>query len=212
MEFTATQIWGLAVRADVLNEGYYKEAVYENAPNDIGYGKKIKEANKILVKHWLRDNIHPTPEEIAAGQQYRDHFNSYIFDIITGQLSSFQQTAMKVASKEIFTINDMADVSVISCLPQQVRRDQQDNAIKSAIYNSTPLTGKEKDTVTGDITVLRARYSDFVNRYKIHALLGDSVVDFWFLKKLDGTLKIKGKIRQHRDNKTTSLNYVKIVS
>ena len=212
MEFTVDQVWGLAIRADVLNEGYYKEAVYENTPNDISFGKKIKEANKILVKHWLRDNIHPSLEEVAAGQQCRNHFNSYIFDMIAGQLSSFQQTAMKVASKEIFTINDMMDVSVVSCLPQQVRRDADDLIVKAAINTSQPLVGKEKDTVTGDITILRCRYSDFCNKYKIQAQLGDSVVDFWFLKKLNGTYKIKGKIKEHRSNNTTALNYVKIVS
>jgi hypothetical protein len=212
MEFTAAQVWGLAVRADVLNEGYCKEAVYDNTPNEIGYSKKIKEANKILVKHWLRDNIYPSLQEVAAGQKCRNHFNSYIFDMIAGQLSSFQQTAMKVASKEIFTINDMMDVSVVSCLPQQVRRDEDDLIVKAAISNSQPLIGKKKDAVTGDITILRCRYSDFCNKYKIQAQLGDSIVDFWFLKKLDGTLKIKGKIKEHRSNNTTALHYVKIVS
>ena len=208
MEFTANQIWGLAVKADLLNEGYYKEAVYEN----LGYGKKLKEANKILVKQWLGENIHPTLTEITAGQQCREHFKSYIFKMITGEITSFQQNVIKILEKEVFNKNDMNDISVISCLPNQVRRDQQEIIIQSAIYNSTPLIGKEKDVVTGSITVLRSFYSDFVNKYKIHATFGNSVVDFWFSKNLEGTLKIKGKIRFHRDNNTTSLNYVRLAN
>jgi hypothetical protein len=36
-------------------------------------------------------------------------------------------------------------------------------------------------------------------------------VDFWFGKELEGELRIKGKIKTQRGNKTTQLNYVKIV-
>jgi len=35
-------------------------------------------------------------------------------------------------------------------------------------------------------------------------------VDFWFSKELTGELRIKGKIKAVRGDKTTQLNYVKI--
>ena len=44
MQFTADQVWGLAVKADALNEGYIKEAQW--GPSDSGEDRKIKEANK----------------------------------------------------------------------------------------------------------------------------------------------------------------------
>jgi hypothetical protein len=47
MQFTADQVWGLAVRADTLNNGYLKEDKWEYI-ND--QARKISEANKVLVK------------------------------------------------------------------------------------------------------------------------------------------------------------------
>jgi hypothetical protein len=41
--------------------------------------------------------------------------------------------------------------------------------------------------------------------------MGESFVDFWFGKELEGTIRIKGKVKTQRGNKTTQLNYVKIV-
>ena len=217
MEFTANQVWGLAIKADILNNGYCKEAKYSILPDNIDdvinyASKKKKEANKILVKQWLHNNVHPTEDEIVAGQECRAHFKSYIFKMITGELSSFQQTVVKVIEKDVFTKNDMMEIAVVSCLPNQVRRDRQDDVVKTAMYSSVQLTGKQKDTVVGTITVLKSVRSDFVNRYKIHAQLENSVVDFWCLKSLQGTHQIKGKIKEQRSNNTTALNYVKIVS
>jgi hypothetical protein len=35
-------------------------------------------------------------------------------------------------------------------------------------------------------------------------------VDFWFTKALQDTVKVKAKVKTHRSDKTTQLNYVKI--
>jgi hypothetical protein len=63
----------------------------------------------------------------------------------------------------------------------------------------------------GDITVISARFNPDYNKHKITARLGESFVDFWFGKELEGTIRIKGKVKTQRGNKTTQLNYVKIV-
>ena len=63
----------------------------------------------------------------------------------------------------------------------------------------------------GDITVISARFNSDYNRYKISARMGESFVDFWFGKELEGTIRVKGKIKTQRGDKTTQLNYVKIV-
>jgi hypothetical protein len=42
--------------------------------------------------------------------------------------------------------------------------------------------------------------------------MGESFIDFWFSKEVQGECRIKGKIKNVRcGEKTTQLNYVKII-
>ena len=210
MEFTADQVWACAAAAHRINEGYFKEEVWMlNATPPY----RAKQANKMLVKEWLRENnfTELTEADYAAGRQARDHFKSYTLLMIAGKLNEFQQTALKIATKDTFTGRDLYDFAVVSCLPDVAYRDQQLTELKREIYASEQLQGAEGDQIVGDITVIRTRYSREYNKFKVDARMGDSFVDFWFTKELKGELRIKGKIKSQRGNKTTQLNYVKVL-
>ena len=208
--FTADQVWACAAAADRINGGYCKmdEWMHNATPPYIA-----KKANKQLVKDWLRtsDFVEVTEADYAAGRGYRDHFKSYTLLMIAGKLNDFQQTALKIATKDSFTGRDMYDFAVISCLPDVARRDQQRTELKREVYASEQLQGAEGEQIVGDITVVKTRYSNEYNKFKIDARMGESFVDFWFSKELKGELRIKGKIKAQRGNKTTALNYVKII-
>jgi len=209
MEFTASQVWACAAAAQRINGGYFKEPVYAKTLDVVE-----KEANKALVKEWLRSGNFSqiTAADTAAGEQARNHFKSYTLLALTGQMNEFQTTAMKIAAKDVFTGRDMYDFAVISCLPSVAERDTARNELKREIYASEQLRGAIGDVVVGDITVMKTRYSQEYAKFKIDARMGESFVDFWFSKELSvGTnLRIKGKIKNQRGNKTTALNYVKI--
>ena len=209
MKFTADQVWGCAAAAQRINEGYFKEDQWDTAEA----GVLIKTANKSLVKNWLArgDYSLVTAADITAGQTARNHFKSYTFLAIAGRLNEFQETAMKLAAKEEFTGRDIYDFSVISCLPSVAVRDAANSELKREIYTSEQLQGVVGDTVVGDITVISARFNPDYAKHKITARMGESFVDFWFGKELEGTVRVKGKIKTQRGNKTTQLNYVKIV-
>ena len=209
MQFTADQVWACAVAADRINGGYIKEDVWDFA---VDQRNPVKQPNKLLVKDWLRTNDFTlvTEEDYAAGRTTRDHFKSYTLLAIAGRLNDFQSTAMKIAAKDGFTGRDLYDFAVVSCLPSVAQRDAAHTALKREIYESEPLPGAVGDVIVGDITVIRTRYSKEYNKYRIDARMGDSVVDFWHSKELKGELRIKGKIKQHRGNKATQLNFVKI--
>ena len=209
MKFTADQVWGCAAAAQRINEGYFKEDQWDTAEA----GVKIKTANKSLVKAWLRDEDYSlvTAADIAAGETARNHFKSYTLLAIAGRLNEFQETAMKLAAKEEFTGRDMYDFAVISCLPSVAVRDAANSELKREIYTSEQLQGAVGDTIVGDITVISARFNPEYAKHKITARMGESFVDFWFGKELEGTIRVKGKIKTQRGNKTTQLNYVKIV-
>jgi hypothetical protein len=212
MQFTADQVWGLAVRADLQNDGYCKEPVFAaTATHGIDYSKPIKKANKVLVKEWLRGNEQPTADEIAAGQNYRSYFNTFTMKVLTGKINDFEATALKIAQKDTFTGSDLLDFAVVSCLPSVARRDQQQTDLKRDIYASEQLQGAVGDTIVGEITVIKTRYSQEYNKFKVTARMGESFVDFWFPFDLKGEAKIKAKIKAQRGDKTTQLNYVKKV-
>ena len=207
MKFTADQVWGCAAAAQRINGGYFKEPEFAEDRVTL-----LRNANKTMVKAWLRDEDYSqvTAADITAGQTARNHFKSYTFLAIAGRLNEFQETAMKLAAKEEFTGRDMYDFAVISCLPSVAVRDAANSELRREIYTSEQLQGDVGDAVVGDITVISARFNSDYNRYKITARMGESFVDFWFGKELTGELRIKGKIKTQRGNKTTQLNYVKI--
>ena len=210
MNFTADQVWGLAVAADRINGGYLKEDLYDF---NVDQKNPIKRPNKVMIRTWLREGtlMIATEADIAAGRAYREHFKTYTFRAIAGQLNDFQQTAMRIATKDEFTGRDLYDFAVIGCLPDVARRDQAQTELKREIFTSEQLQGTVGDVIVGDITVMRTRYSNEYQKHKIDARMGESIIDFWFGSKLEGTVRIKGKIKQHRGNKTTQLNFVKIL-
>ena len=207
MKFTAEQVWACAAAAQRINGDYLKED-----QRDHHTGLVVKTANKLLVKDWLRTNDYSkvTAADILAGQTARNHFKSYTLLAIAGRLNEFQETAMKLAAKEEFTGRDMYDFAVISCLPSVAVRDAANSELKREIYTSEQLQGAVGDTIVGDITVISARFNPEYAKHKITARMGESFVDFWFGKELTGELRIKGKVKVQRGNKTTQLNYVKI--
>jgi len=207
--FTADQVWACAAAAQRINEGYFKD---DQWMHDATPPFLAKRANKALVKEWLRTNnfVDVTEADYAAGRSARDHFKSYTLLMIAGKLNEFQQTAYKIASKDEFTGRDMYDFAVVSCLPSVAERDQQRTELKRDIYASEQLIGTVGDAVSGTITVISSRFNQDYNRFKINARMGESFIDFWFSKELTGELRIKGKIKAVRGDKTTALNYVKI--
>ena len=127
MEFTADQVWGLAIRADELNGGYCKEAVW--GESDSGECKMLKTANKVLVKQWLWDNVQPTEAEIEEGRVARHYFNGFLLKELSGKINDFERQALKIAQMDEFTGRNMLEFSIISCLPNTMRNDQKRNDV-----------------------------------------------------------------------------------
>lgn len=211
MEFTADQVWACAAAAQRINGDYVKMDQYDF---DVDQRNPVKRANKALVKEWLRTNDFSliTAADHEAGAKARDHFKSYTLLMLAGQLNEFQQTALRIASKDTFTNRDMYDFAVISCLPSVAARDQERTALKREVFASEQLRGSEGETVTGDIAVQSCRFNPNYGKYRITARMGESFVDFWHSREmLVGTnIRVKGKIKRIRGDKTTQLNYVKV--
>lgn len=206
MEFTADQVWGIAVRVDKLNGGYVKLPVYAETLDVVK-----TEPNKKIVKDLLRENFQPSEDEVEEGRRVRSYFNTFTMKLLTGKINEFEQTALKIAQKDSFTGRDMYDFSVVACLPDVARRDAARNELKREIYSSDQLAGVPGDKIQGELTVISCRYNQNYNKFRIQGRMGESFVDFWFGDALEGNVVIKGKIKSQRGDKTTQLNYVKKV-
>jgi len=210
MEFTADQVWGLAVEADRINSGYTKDPVW--GQSDSGESKIVKESNKVLVKQWLRENRQPSAEDAEKGREYRNFFNTYTMKALMGGLSDFDRQALRIAQMDVFTGKDMLEFAIVSCLPSTARREQERTELKREVYSSEQLIGDVGQVIRGDIEVISSRYNVNYNKHKIVARMGEAFVDFWFGQSLDkGAVRtVQGKIKAVRGDKTTQLNFVKI--
>jgi hypothetical protein len=208
--FTADQVWGLAVAADRINGGYFKEDVYvmENECR-----KMTKQANKLMVKAWLRTGAfsEATAEDIEKGREIRNYFNGFLLKQISGKINDFEQQALRIAQMDEFTGKNMLEFAIVSCLPSVMLRDQSKNELAREVRQSTQLQGNVGDKIQGEIEVVKCYYSQEYNKFRITAKLVDSFVDFWYNTNMDAgdRVSIKAKIKSVRGDNTTQLNFVK---
>jgi len=212
--FTADQVWGLAVAADRINEGYFKEPVWTQPDNDLtGPMVLVKDANKLLVKQWLRTNNFTAASEadVEKGREVRNYFNGFLLKQISGKINEFEQQALRIAQMDEFTGRHMLEFAIVSCLPSVMIRDQSRNELAREVRASTQLQGAVGDKIQGEIEVVKCYYSKDYNKYRVTAKLVDSFVDFWYNTNLEAgqKLTIKAKIKSVRGDNTTQLNFVK---
>ena len=208
--FTADQVWGLAVAADRVNGGYFKEDVYvmENECQ-----KRITQANKMMVKQWLREGAftEATEADIEQGREIRHYFNGFLLKELSGKINDFERQALRIAQMDEFTSKNLLEFAIVSCLPSTQRRDVDKNALAAEVRNSTQLTGQVGDKIQGEIEIVKSYYSQEYNKFRITAKLVDSFVDFWYNTNIDAgsRVSIKAKIKSVRGDNTTQLNFVK---
>jgi len=208
--FTADQVWGLAVAADRINGGYFKEDVYvlENECQ-----KRVTQANKLMVKQWLREGAfsEATAEDVEKGRAVRNYFNGFLLKQISGKINDFEQQALRIAQMDEFTGKNMLEFAIISCLPGVMLRDQIRNELSREVRASTQLQGAVGDKIQGEIEVVKCYYSKDYDKFRVTAKLVDSFVDFWYNSNLEAgqKLTIKAKIKSVRSDNTTQLNFVK---
>ena len=209
MQFTADQVWGLAVEADRINDGYSKDDKWEYVDDQ---ARKVSDANKVMVKAWLRENRQPSAEDVEKGREYRTFFNSYTLKALMGNLSDFDRQALRIAQIDEFTGKNMLEFAIISCLPSSARREQERTELKRELFTSVQLEGNVGEVIRGEIEVIGCSFSQMYNKFKVKARMGEAFVDFWFGQGFDkgATVTVQGKIKAVRGDKTTQLNFVKI--
>lgn len=213
MKYDADIVWGCAVAVDRFNGGYVKTEEFER--NEDGEQVVTKRPNKVLLKQMLakQDYSTVTDEDIAEGQALRHHFNGYLLKELSGKINDFERSVLRIAQMDEFNHRSLLEFAIISCLPNSFRRELKHKQYQQAVVESTPIEGEVGDVVQGELIIEKCYWNDNYSKYRIVGRFGESFVDFWHKDHLEvsSTPKIRGKIKQHRPDNTTQLNYIKVI-
>lgn len=214
VNYDAETVWACAVAVDRLNGGYCKQEEWTH-DEETGEASITKHPNKKIVKRWLAEKTYDavTEEDRDEGIKLRDYFKGYLMKELAGTLNDFERNVLKIAQMDELTNRNVFEFAIISCLPNSYRRELKNKEHQALLLESTPIEGEIGDKIVGDLIVLKSYFNHNYNKFRIAGRFGESFVDFWFKENLDvdSTVRIQGKIKQHREDNSTQLNYVKKV-
>ena len=145
--------------------------------------------------------------------------NDITFRLLQGKaMNSFDDGIRKVlAVEERFSAHqDRYELAIVACLPASVERSQVRQSVDQRVkFARGGYVGEVGTKVTlTDVEVLSATRSKEWNIYWIRGITDqDQIVMFSNKESFDaGThLTIQGKVKAHRDDNLTQLNYVKVL-
>lgn len=212
--FRADIVWGCAVAVDDINKGYCKTIEYTQ-DHVIDEPRVSRNTNKSIVKTMLaeHDFADVTEEHIEKGKELRHYFNGWLLKEVAGTINEFEQGALRIAQMDYFTNRNLLEFSIISCLPATRRRTIERDDLKKQVRESTPLIGEEGDLLSGELIIVNSYYNTNYDKFHIKGRFGEAFVDFWFKQgfDIDAEVQIKGRIKQHRSDNSTQLNYVRLI-
>lgn len=204
VSYPALDVWAAACAAQRINGSYIKYVVSTGT-----------RTNRDLVVEFLQNPTDlVTLQDREEAEKVRTYFQGLTFKVLAGtKLSEFQQSALKIAGKDVISSN--YDISVITCLPESyersTKRDEIDRTIRFADGGHVGTVGEK---ISATVKVLRSTYSMTWRTYYITGINDKSQVVFF---SHNGTIdsgtvvKLTGTIKAHRDN-STQLNRVKVLS
>lgn len=217
VSYTVSDVWAAACAADRVNGGYFKEDRFEYADNQPP--RLVARRNRDVMMQFLANPGQLLVEDVERGEQCREFLNSDLtFRALQNKITSFDDAVRKVLAVEdrFDTRLNRYELAIVACLPASVARSQARQAVNERVQFARGGyigTVGNKITLT-DIEVLSANYSQQYNIYWIRGVTNqDQVVLFSNKESFDaGThLSIQGKVKAHREENLTQLNYVKVL-
>lgn len=208
---SAQEMWGAAVCATRINKTYSKEGEWDYDDNKNQHVQK-KFSNKELMRDILEKGK-LTDKDIKAGAECQDYIRGKLTlkALMSGHLSTFEQSLRGIIDREEFLANDRKSIGLIAYQPTAMHRYQAEEELNKHIRNGKPV-GDVDDRADLTITVLKSVYSrNYEKWYITGATEQDQVVFFPFNNsiKIGTTVDIKGTVKGFRDNQT-KLNRVKV--
>lgn len=213
-EYNIDEIFAVAVAVNRFNGGYIKQNVF--VENESGEIELKSMPNKDLVNNVLmgnETNITVTDQDRETAAKVKRYCSGLTFKILAGKtLSDFERAMVRIAEME--TTSSRYDIAIISSLPSTYERSlirmEQENRLRTKSGCISAIVGSK---IEDEIEVVRCNYSFDWNTYYVTGIASDGIVFFAFKREVpvNSTIKIKGKVKAHKEDRT-QLSHVKIVS
>lgn len=216
-------IFALACVAQRINGQYVKEThtVYPGGNPWNADGSEapytVVKANKIMVREWLakKDMSVVTDADRSEAEAVRGYWQLKLFNVLSGTASDYEKSAVESASAAEIDSHDQQKIGLISSLPAAYERgmvrDQRLEARQEAAFGSQHF-GRIGDAVAGEVRIIDCIYSQNWSCYYVTGTFNGNMVMFTARSAVDAgkVFQMKGKVKKHRDENITQLNYVKL--
>lgn len=212
-EVPVIDVFAAACAAQRLNKGFFKEDFYRHHPG--GKDERVL-ANKNLTVELLKDRAYlVTDRDREEAEAVRGYWQLKLFGVLADTAGPYEKSAVEVAGRETVFESEWFKAGLIASLPSAyergVRMDRVNEIKEEAKFNGKHI-GAVGGRVEGKVLILNCVYSKTYETYYVTGKVEENLVMFASKTKIaeDTEFKIKGRIKQLRDNNVTQLNYVKL--
>jgi len=206
-------LFACAAYAARINGGYCKVAEFGKFDPVTGEGREItRQTNKLVLLEALEHERVLTDEDRETGRLARQFCQGLILrQLAHGRLSEFHQKMMDCSNEDETLV---ANAGVIAYAPimyqQSVKQELINDRLHQAVSTHIASPGTK---VKLNIEVIRSNYSQQYGCNFITAITDENQAVFFSFKtplELNQKYSIQGKVKSHKPNGQTQLNYVKI--
>ena len=211
--YSTADVFAAACAALRINGEYLKTDNITYYDDGHEYTHKVNRvANKTLVHQFLKGELGMTLEDHEMGDKVMQYCRGLTFKLLTDKrLSDFEQTMLTIVEKS--TTDSNYDIAVVASLPASYERSlvraEQNVRLREA---SGCIDADVGSKVELDIDVVRCNYSNEWGVFYVTAITEGGVVFFAQSNKIDvdSKIRIKGKVKSHKEDRT-QLSHVKLI-
>ena len=218
-----SDLYAMACAAQRINGQYVKEThtFYPGGspwnPDGTDAPHVVVKANKVLVREWIAANslAEVTEADRSDAEAVRGYWQLKLFNILNDTANDYEKAAVETASAESISSHDHKKIGIIASLPQAyergVLRDKR-LEVRQEASSVSKHSGRVGEAVAGKVKIIDCVYSQNWLCYYVTGQLNGNMIMFSFKDKVetDKVFNLKGKIKKHRDENVTQLNYVKL--
>lgn len=216
-------IFAAACAAQRINGHYAKEThtVYPNGspwmPDGSDAPYMIVKANKVMVREWLSANNMSavTEADRTDAEAVRGYWQLKLFNVLTGTANDYEKSAVEAAASDTIDSHDHQKIGLIASLPaayeRGMLRDKRLEVKQEAALGSQHF-GSVGESVSGKVEIIDCVYSQNWSCYYVTGKFNGNMILFTTKTSVNtgDVFQFKGKIKKHRDENITQLNYVKL--
>jgi hypothetical protein len=213
-----SDVWAAACAAQRINDGYFKEYVYEHISENLAEPPAIvKRKNRDVMMEFLQNPYQLLVEDVEAGEELRRWLqNDLTFRALKSKLTEFDSATQKcLAVKDRFyVVSERYELAVVAALPNIMAKAKAREATQDRLAETTgELIGSVGDKVQLNVEVIRSMFSKNWNIWFLTAITETNSAVFFSCKESYDTgthLTIRGTVKAHKDGQT-QLNRVSII-